>query len=72
MFAEGIEGNVRILVDEDTQITVGAKFVRPGPVKVLQVATISTTRRFTLDDLWHATPAFPTISEFWLRLLEAY
>jgi len=22
--------------------------------------------------LWHAVPAFPTTSEIWLRLLEAY
>jgi hypothetical protein len=22
--------------------------------------------------LWHAVPCFPTISELWLRLLEAY
>lgn len=25
-----------------------------------------------LDRLWHAVPAFPTISEIWLRLLETY
>jgi len=25
-----------------------------------------------LDDLWHAVPSFPTRSELWLRLLEAY
>jgi hypothetical protein len=22
--------------------------------------------------LWHAVPSFPTVSEVWLRLLEAY
>jgi len=26
----------------------------------------------TVDDLWHAVPSFPTISEVWLHLLEAY
>jgi dihydrolipoamide dehydrogenase len=26
----------------------------------------------TLDTLWHAVPAYPTVSEVWLRLLEAY
>ena len=25
-----------------------------------------------LDRLWHAVPAYPTMSEVWLRLLEAY
>jgi len=24
-----------------------------------------------LDRLWHAVPAYPTVSEVWLRLLEA-
>jgi len=24
-----------------------------------------------MDTLWHAVPAFPTLSEVWLRLLEA-
>ena len=24
------------------------------------------------DRLWHAVPSFPTMSELWLRLLEAY
>lgn len=28
--------------------------------------------RVPLDRLWHAVPAFPTVSEVWLRLLEAY
>jgi hypothetical protein len=28
-------------------------------------------RRFD-DRLWHAVPAFPTVSEVWLRLLETY
>jgi hypothetical protein len=25
-----------------------------------------------IDRLWHAVPCFPTITEVWLRLLEAY
>ena len=71
-FAEGVEGNVRIVVDEDTRTIVGATFVGPGSGEMLHAATIAIISKITLDDLWHATPAFPTISEFWLRLLEAY
>jgi len=29
-------------------------------------------RRDALERLWHAVPAFPTVSEVWLRQLEAY
>jgi hypothetical protein len=25
-----------------------------------------------VDRLWHAVPSFPTVSEVWLHLLEAY
>lgn len=69
---EGIEGNVRIVVDEDTRTIVGATFVGPGAGEMLHAATIAIVSKITLDELWHATPAFPTMSEVWLRLLEAY
>ena len=29
-------------------------------------------KQSALDDLWHAVPCFPTRSELWLKLLEAY
>ena len=30
-----------------------------------------STGGVTLSDLWHAVPSYPTVSEVWLRLLEA-
>jgi pyruvate/2-oxoglutarate dehydrogenase complex dihydrolipoamide dehydrogenase (E3) component len=66
------EGNVRIVVDEETRTLVGATFVGPDAGEMLHAATIAIVGKVTLDDLWHATLAFPTMSEFWLRLLEAY
>ena len=68
----GYEGNVRIIVDDDTRTIVGATFVGPGAGEMLHAATIAIVSKITVDELWHATPAFPTISEYWLRLLEAY
>jgi dihydrolipoamide dehydrogenase len=38
----------------------------------LYAATIAVTAEIPLDQLWHAVPAFPTTSEIWLRLLQAY
>ena len=29
-------------------------------------------REVPIDRLWHAVPSYPTVSEVWLRLLEAY
>jgi dihydrolipoamide dehydrogenase len=37
----------------------------------LHAATVAVSARVPLDQLWHAVPAFPTVSEIWLRLLEA-
>ncbi|MDQ6726962.1 MAG: pyridine nucleotide-disulfide oxidoreductase, partial [Actinomycetota bacterium] len=44
----------------------------PGVAELLHSATIAVAGEVTLDVLWHAVPSFPTVSEVWLRLLEAY
>ena len=44
----------------------------PLHVASLHFDTIAIAGRVTLDALWHAVPAFPTVSEVWLRFLEAY
>jgi len=46
--------------------------VGPGMSELLHSATIAVAGRVPIDRLWHAVPCFPTISELWLRLLEAY
>ena len=71
-FGEGIEGNIKWVVNEDTRTLVGATFVGPGAGEMLHAATIAIAGQVSLDLLWHATPAFPTMSEVWLRFLEAY
>jgi len=38
----------------------------------LHSATVAVTAEVSLGRLWHAVPAFPTVSEIWLRLLETY
>ena len=51
---------------------VGATFTGPDVQEMLHAATIAVVAQVPLDTLWHAVPAFPTVSEVWLRLLEAY
>jgi dihydrolipoamide dehydrogenase len=68
----GADGTCRIVVDEDRRVIVGATFVGPGIGESLHAATIAVISEVTLDDLWHAVPCFPTRSELWLKLLEAY
>jgi pyruvate/2-oxoglutarate dehydrogenase complex dihydrolipoamide dehydrogenase (E3) component len=70
--ADGYTGRAKIVVDEDRKILLGATLVGPGVVDHLHAATIAVTAEVPLDRLWHAVPAFPTTSEVWLQLLEAY
>ncbi len=68
----GTGGTSRIVVDEDRGVIVGATFVGVDVAEWLHAATIAVVAAVPLDELWHAVPAFPTRSEVWLKLLEAY
>ncbi|MEU6840422.1 NAD(P)/FAD-dependent oxidoreductase [Streptomyces sp. NPDC046716] len=68
----GYRGRARILVDRERRVIVGATFAGPGVAELLHSATVAITTEAPVDRLWHAVPAFPTISEVWLRLLETY
>ena len=70
--AEDYEGWARFLVDEGRRTIVGACFAGPDVSELLQAATIAIVGEVTLERLWHAIPSFPTVSEVWLRFLEAY
>jgi pyruvate/2-oxoglutarate dehydrogenase complex dihydrolipoamide dehydrogenase (E3) component len=72
LLGNGITGTAKIVVDERRRLIVGATFTGPGIQELVHGATIAIAGRVTLDTLWHAVPAFPTVSEVWLRLLEAY
>jgi pyruvate/2-oxoglutarate dehydrogenase complex dihydrolipoamide dehydrogenase (E3) component len=63
-------GTVRLVVDEDRRIAVGATFTGPEVAEFLHAATIAVVAEVPLDRLFHAVPAFPTRSEVWLYLLE--
>jgi dihydrolipoamide dehydrogenase len=65
-------GTARLVVDEDRRVVVGATITGAEIAEALHAATIAVVAEVPLDDLWHAVPAFPTRSELWLRLLEAY
>jgi pyruvate/2-oxoglutarate dehydrogenase complex dihydrolipoamide dehydrogenase (E3) component len=65
-------GSSQLVIDEDRRVVVGATFVGPGVQELLHSATIAIAGNVPLERLWHAVPSFPTVSEVWLRLLEAY
>ena len=68
----GIRGTSQLVIDDDRRTVVGATFTGPGLQELLHSATVAITGGVTVDRLWHAVPSFPTISEVWLHLLEAY
>jgi dihydrolipoamide dehydrogenase len=65
-------GTTRVVVDEDRRVLVGATFAGSETAEFLHAATIAIVGEVPLDQLWHAVPAYPTRSEVWLKLMEAY
>jgi dihydrolipoamide dehydrogenase len=72
LYADGYRGRARMIVDLDTETLRGVTFVGPSVGEMLHSATIAVVGEVPINRLWHAVPAFPTISEVWLRLLETY
>ncbi|SDI43116.1 dihydrolipoamide dehydrogenase [Arthrobacter subterraneus] len=72
LHADGYEGWAQMVVDEDRKVLVGVTFAGPDVAELLHAATIAIAGEVPLERLWHAVPAYPTISEVWLRLLEKY
>jgi pyruvate/2-oxoglutarate dehydrogenase complex dihydrolipoamide dehydrogenase (E3) component len=70
LYADGYTGRARIVVDEARGVIVGMTLVGPGVGELIHAATIAIVGEVPVGQLWHAIPAYPTISELWLRLLE--
>ncbi|MFC6014226.1 dihydrolipoyl dehydrogenase family protein [Nocardia lasii] len=69
---DDFHGHAKLVVDTAADRLLGATFVGPDMGEQLHAATIAVVGRVPLDTLWNAVPAYPTVSEFWLRLLEAW
>jgi dihydrolipoamide dehydrogenase len=72
LHADGYEGWAQMVVDEDRSVIVGLTFVGQDVSELLHAATIAIVGEVPLQRLWHAVPAYPAMSEIWLRLLEDY
>jgi pyruvate/2-oxoglutarate dehydrogenase complex dihydrolipoamide dehydrogenase (E3) component len=71
-YGRGAPGVSRLVVDEQRRVLAGATFTGPDVSEFVHAATIAIVAEVPLEKLWHATPSFPTRSEVWLKLLEAY
>ncbi|MER6356099.1 NAD(P)/FAD-dependent oxidoreductase [Streptomyces sp. NPDC001634] len=72
LYADGYRGRARMVVDLDSETLLGVTFVGPAVGELIHSASIAVAGEVPISRLWHAVPSYPTISEVWLRLLEAY
>ena len=67
---DGIEGTAQLVVDAARGVIVGATFTGPDVQEMVHAATIAIVGAVPVAHLRHAVPAFPTVSEVWLHLVE--
>ncbi|MEU9858452.1 NAD(P)/FAD-dependent oxidoreductase [Streptomyces sp. NPDC047974] len=72
LHADDYRGLAKLVVDEARGVVVGCTLTGPMATELLHTATVAIVGEVPVERLWHAVPAFPTVSEVWLRLLEAY
>ncbi len=70
--ADGYDGAAKIVVDETRGVLLGVTFVGQDVAELIHAATVAIVGEVPMHRLWHAVPAYPTMSEVWLRLLESY
>ncbi len=71
-YGRNAEGTAQILVDRERELIVGATITGAEVADFLQAATIAIVGEVPMARLRHAVPSFPTRSEIWLKLMEAY
>jgi dihydrolipoamide dehydrogenase len=69
---KGAPSTARLVVDEQRHVIVGATFTGPEIADLLHAATIAVVGEVPRERLVHAIPAFPTRTEVWLKLVEAW
>ena len=71
LLRDGYVGRAKLVVDRAADTLVGATFVGDDVAELLHSATTAIVGKVPLEVLWHVVPSYPTVSEVWLRLLEA-
>ncbi|KAJ9654223.1 hypothetical protein H2198_006683 [Neophaeococcomyces mojaviensis] len=70
LHAENYQGWAQWVVD-DAGYLIGATFVGRDAVDLLQASTMAIVGKMTVEQIWHVTPPFPTMSEVYTTLSEA-
>jgi dihydrolipoamide dehydrogenase len=72
LLRDDASGRAKLVLEAGTGRLLGATFAGTEVAELVHAATVAIVGRMTADQLWHAVPSYPTASEVWLRLLEAY
>ncbi len=71
-YGKGVDGTCRLIIDSSNETIIGATFTGFETAEMIHAATIAMVGEVPMSRLRHAVPSFPTRSEIWLRLAEAY
>ncbi|MGT2424839.1 dihydrolipoyl dehydrogenase family protein [Amnibacterium kyonggiense] len=70
VYDDAYVGRAKLVIDDERDVPIGATFAGYDVGEMLHAATIAVVGEVPIQRLWHAVPAYPTLSEVWLRLLE--
>jgi dihydrolipoamide dehydrogenase len=69
---EGVGGRAQLVIDRGRDVVLGATFIAPEAVHMMQAATHAIVGEASVTTLrHHAVPPFPTIHDVWLELSAA-
>ena len=71
LWADGYTGKATMVIDTERDVVLGVSLCGQDVSELIHAGTVAVVGEVPLDRLWHAVPSYPTISEVWLRLLEA-
>ena len=71
LLRDGYVGRAKLVVDRGSDTLLGATFVGADVAELVHAATVAVIGGVTVEQLWHVVPSYPTLSEIWLKLLEA-
>jgi dihydrolipoamide dehydrogenase len=71
LLRDGYVGRAKLVIDRARDTLVGATFVGADVAELVHAATVAVVGGVTMEQLWHVVPSYPTMSEIWLKLLEA-
>lgn len=71
-FGRNVAGTARMVIERGSNRILGTTLVGAEVADFLHAATVAVACDLTMDQFWHAVPSFPSRSEVWLNLVEAW